>query len=83
MARAIEREPGFVTKQTGRIDCSIRPLVFSYSLTCFAAPQSSVLFAAVLSTLEQIPQELVVDVVVILHFRGFHESPQKARTAIG
>jgi len=46
MARAIEREPGH--KQTGRTDCSIRPLLFDYCLTCFAAPQSSGLFAAVL-----------------------------------
>ena len=32
--------------------------------------------------LEQIPQELVVNVVVILHLRCFHKCPKLARAAI-
>ncbi len=35
------------------------------------------------SFLEQIPQELVVDLVVELHFLRLDESPQRARAAIG
>jgi len=83
MARAIEREPGsrYTKKQAGLIaqtgPCAL--VIVSHALLAHN-PQS---FAAALSALKQIPQELVVDVVVILHFRGFHESPQKARTAIG
>ena len=37
---------------------------------------------AVAVNLEQIPQELIVDIVVILHFRSFHERSQQPRTAI-
>ena len=32
--------------------------------------------------LEQIPQELVIHIVVILHLGSFHERSQKPRTAI-
>src|SRR5579871_2278830 len=35
------------------------------------------------SLLEQIPQELVVNIVMILDFRGLHEGPQKPRAAVG
>src|SRR4029077_295395 len=34
------------------------------------------------SLLEQIPQELVIDLVVILNFGGFHESAEMARAAV-
>lgn len=33
--------------------------------------------------LEQIPQELVVNVVMILHLGGFYEGSQQARAAVG
>jgi len=35
------------------------------------------------SGLEQIPEELVVDVVVILHLGRLHEGSEQTRTAVG
>ncbi len=35
------------------------------------------------STLEEIPQELVVDLVMILHLGRFDEGPQSPRAAVG
>ncbi len=35
------------------------------------------------SVLKQIPQELIVNLVVELHFRGLHDRSQKARAAVG
>ena len=32
--------------------------------------------------LEQIPEKLVIDVMMVLHFRRFHEGAQQARAAI-
>ena len=34
-------------------------------------------------SLKQVPQELVVDVVVVLHLGRLHESPEQAWAAIG
>jgi len=33
--------------------------------------------------LEEVPQELVVDLMVVLHFGGFDEGAERARAAIG
>src|SRR6266404_7483844 len=32
--------------------------------------------------LEQVPEELVVNLMVVLHFRRFHECPKRARAAV-
>ena len=34
-------------------------------------------------SLEQVPEELVVDLVVVLHFRRLDEGAQQARAAVG
>src|SRR6201987_6565107 len=33
--------------------------------------------------LEQVPEELVVDFVVVLHFRRFHEGAKRTRATVG
>lgn len=33
--------------------------------------------------LKKVPEELVVNLVMVLHFRGLHERPERTRTAVG
>src|ERR1700733_12277709 len=35
------------------------------------------------STLEQVPEELVIDIVMVLHLGSLHKSPEQARAAVG
>ncbi len=85
MAHAVEREPRFrehsfsrTKEEAGLIaqsGLSYLAIVSRAALPHNQSPNS-------LTGLEQIPQELVVHVVVILDFGSFHKRPQQPRTAI-